>query len=57
MLKLGNPMDAGRISYLDSASWSQSRLLRGENGIAALTFCEVPIVPYKAPAEGKSPGR
>ena len=24
-------------------SWSQNRLLRGENGIAALTFCEVPI--------------
>lgn len=31
------------ITYLDSDSWSQERLLRGENGLAAFTFCEVPI--------------
>jgi hypothetical protein len=34
-------------SYLDSKSWSQDRLLDGANGIAALTFCEVPISPAK----------
>ena len=36
------------ITYLDSKSWSQQVLLRGENGIAALTFCEVPLAPAKA---------
>ena len=34
---------AGRpLTYLDSAQWSQTRLLRGVNGIAALTFYDVP---------------
>ena len=42
-LQLKAPTDAKRLTYLDSAAWSQARLLRGENGIAALTFCEVPI--------------
>lgn len=36
---------AQTISYLDGRSWSQKTLLRGANGIAALTFCEVPIAP------------
>jgi hypothetical protein len=41
-LSLSTP--AGKeITYLDSASWSQQRLLRGKNGIAALTFAGVPI--------------
>jgi hypothetical protein len=31
------------LTYLDSATWSQQRLLRGRNGIAALTFTGVPI--------------
>lgn len=31
------------VSYLDSAAWSQQRLLRGKNGIAALTFAGVAI--------------
>jgi hypothetical protein len=31
------------LTYLDSRNWSQTRLLRGTNGLAALTFCEVPI--------------
>ncbi len=44
-LKLSGPSTAGRITYLDSKSWSQATLLRGENGIAALTFCDVPIDP------------
>ena len=42
-LKLKAPSQAKTLTYLDSASWSQDRLLRGENGIAALTFCDVPI--------------
>jgi hypothetical protein len=43
LLTLPQTSTAKIISYLDSASWSQDKLLRGENGIAALTFCEVPI--------------
>ena len=35
------------ITYLDSASWSPENLLYGKNGIAALTFCDVPIEPAK----------
>ena len=36
-------LPAQRITYLDSAKWSPENLLYGENGIAALTFCNVPI--------------
>jgi hypothetical protein len=42
-LKVKAPSDAGTITYLDSAKWSQDRLLVGTNGIAALTFCDVPV--------------
>jgi hypothetical protein len=42
-LKLKEPVQAATISYLDETSWSQDRLLIGQNGMAALTFCEVPI--------------
>jgi hypothetical protein len=35
------------ITYLDSAAWSQKTLLVGQNGIAALTFCDVPLLPRK----------
>ena len=40
---LGPASPARTISYLDSRSWNPRNLLRGENGIAALTFYEVPI--------------
>lgn len=43
-LKLTAASTAQKLTYLDSKSWSQQKLLRGENGIAALTFCEVPIL-------------
>jgi hypothetical protein len=43
-LQLTAPSTAQKLTYLDSKSWSQSNLLRGENRIAALTFCEVPIL-------------
>lgn len=42
-LKLTASSTAERLTYLDSKDWSQETLLRGDNGIAALTFCEVPI--------------
>lgn len=46
-LKLTAPSAARTVTYLDSTSWSRDRLLRGQNGIAALTFCEVPILPRR----------
>ena len=42
-LKLTAASTATGITYLDSKSWNPKNLLRGENGIAALTFCDVPI--------------
>jgi hypothetical protein len=46
-LKLSQESKAQKLTYLDSNAWSQTTLLRGENGIAALTFCEVPLVPSR----------
>lgn len=46
-LALKGPSSARRISYLDSRSWSQENLLVGKNGIATLTFCNVPILPRR----------
>jgi hypothetical protein len=40
---LKEPSSAGTLTYLDEMSWSQDRLLVGRNGMAALTFCNVPI--------------
>ena len=45
-LKLKTASSAKKITYLKEMNWSQDKLLIGGNGIAALTFCEVPI---KAP--------
>lgn len=42
-LKLKEPVQASKITYLDETAWSQERLLVGKNGIAALTLCGVPI--------------
>lgn len=42
-LKLKEAMEAKTITYLKEIKWSQDTLLKGENGIAALTFCEVPL--------------
>lgn len=42
-LRLKAPSTAGRITYLKESSWNQDTLLLGTNGIAALSFCEVPI--------------
>jgi hypothetical protein len=43
MLRLTAPSTAQRITYLDSKAWNPTNLLYGANGIAALTFCDVPI--------------
>ena len=42
-LELRAPSTAQSLAYLHEKSWSQQRLLRGQNGLAALTFCNVPI--------------
>jgi hypothetical protein len=46
-LKLAGAATAQTLTYLDSRAWSVDNLLYGENGIAALTFCGVPILPRK----------
>ncbi len=44
ILKLTAPSTAKKITYLDSRAWKETNLLYGANGIATLTFCDVPIV-------------
>lgn len=44
-LQLAAPTTARHITYLREIAWSQDTLLLGANGIAALTFCEVPLQP------------
>jgi hypothetical protein len=40
-LHLVEPTEATKITYLKEIDWKQDRLLKGTNGIAALTFCNV----------------
>jgi hypothetical protein len=47
VLKLAAAATARTVTYLDSKAWSENNLLVGENGIAALTFCDVPILPQE----------
>jgi|MEHZ01.5.fsa_nt_MEHZ011458628.1_3 hypothetical protein len=42
-LGLREASSARSITYIKEKSWSQERLLKGGNGIAALSFCKVPI--------------
>ncbi len=42
-LKLKDAATVKTITYLKEVAWSQETLLLGANGLAALTFCEVPI--------------
>jgi len=44
-LKLTAPATAKTITYLTDRHWDPKTLLYGKNGIAALTFCEVPLEP------------
>ncbi|MCE9612574.1 MAG: DUF2341 domain-containing protein [Chthoniobacter sp.] len=46
-LKLKESSTATKISYLKEMNWSQDKLIIGANGIAALTFCDVPIAGEK----------
>ena len=43
-LQLKASTTARTITYLKESSWNPDTLLRGANGIAALTFCEVPLM-------------
>lgn len=44
ILKLSNSSTARNLSYVRAGKWNQDHaIIRGSNGIAALTFCEVPI--------------
>ena len=42
-LKLKAPASAKSITYLTDKKWDPKTLLYGKNGLAALTFCEVPL--------------
>jgi len=42
-LKFKEASAARKITYLKEMNWNQDNLLLGANGIAALTFCDVPI--------------
>ena len=42
-LKLTAPSSASSITYLTDKKWDIKTLLYGKNGLAALTFCEVPL--------------
>jgi hypothetical protein len=46
-LKLAATEPAKTITYLVDRKWDIKNLLYGENGIAALTFCDVPILPQE----------
>jgi hypothetical protein len=46
-LRLKEPVKASMITYLDEIEWKMDELLFGKNGIAALTFCNVPIMDKK----------
>ncbi|RLT10872.1 MAG: DUF2341 domain-containing protein [Planctomycetota bacterium] len=49
-LKLKEPTKSKTVTYLDSANWNPDNLLYGQNGLAALTFCDAPIeAPGAAP--------
>ena len=43
LLTLKQASSVTKITYLKEVAWSQDTLLNGANGLAALTFCNVPI--------------
>jgi Concanavalin A-like lectin/glucanases superfamily/Domain of unknown function (DUF2341)/Carbohydrate esterase, sialic acid-specific acetylesterase len=43
VLQLKEPTAAQRITYLKEMNWSPDQLILGKNGIAALTFCDIPV--------------
>lgn len=52
VLLLKGPSTARTITYLKDVDWSPENLLCGTNGIAALTFCDVPILPHRDESVG-----
>ena len=46
-LKLASATAATTITYLADKKWDPNNLLYGQNGLAALTFCEVPVLAGK----------
>jgi hypothetical protein len=46
-LQLKEASAVKKITYLKEMNWSQEKLMIGANGIAALTFCNVPILENK----------
>ena len=48
--KLKEPSTATKITYLKEVAWNQDNLLNGVNGLAALTFCNVPLQSENSPA-------
>ena len=49
MLKLAEPSTAKTLSYIKGGEWRQADVIVwGTNGIAALTFCELPIQPARS---------
>jgi hypothetical protein len=46
-LQLKEASAVKKITYLKEMDWSQEKLMIGANGIAALTFCNVPILENK----------
>ncbi len=48
-LKLKAASSALKITCLKEVAWSQDTLLNGANGLAALTFCEAPILAFTPP--------
>jgi hypothetical protein len=48
-LKLQTASVAKKITYLKEIAWSQDTLLHGANGLAALTFCNVPLADENPP--------
>lgn len=48
-LRLNEASTATRLTYLKEIEWSQDTLLLGANGIAALTFCNVPLTEPVSP--------
>jgi hypothetical protein len=49
VLQLTSPSSAKSIAYLSGKHWDgrHDKLLYGANGIAALVFCDVPILPQE----------
>jgi hypothetical protein len=46
-LRLRGKSGAQRVTYLKERDWSPNRLIEGANGLAALTFCDVPIADHR----------